>query len=184
MLAEATIHALNKHTEFYERAAALQGRARERMVALGEADELFFRLYPHHYRALQLVRVATQLNPATVRRRETLRACESRTVALLTQVISSATTSGDLTLPARQRPADIAFCVWALAFGTRALMNTATATRQLGIADGYATVCDLSDCLFDGLGWRPISHEWDYERTRRLVRTQIFGKEWTQAAVA
>ena len=71
MLAESTIRSLNKHAEFCQRAVTLRGRPRELMVALGEADELFFRLYPQHYRALQLVRLSGDRfrPPGTMKRR-------------------------------------------------------------------------------------------------------------------
>jgi hypothetical protein len=182
MLAEQTIRAMNSYSEFYERAASVSGRTRERMVALGEADELFFRLYPHHYRALQTVRVASQLHATAAPRQEPWRRCESRAVALLSRVIRDALTEGDLELSSARRPEDLAFSIWALAFGTRALMNTAVATQQLGIEDGYAIARDSVSLLFDALGWRPLACEWDYEKTRARVRDDLFREHANPAA--
>lgn len=181
MLAEQTIRAMNAYTEFYERAAGFAGRTRERMVALGEADELFFRLYPHHYRAMQIVRVASQLNGGEARREEPWRHCESRAVALLSRVIRDAVACGDLKLLPPHRPDDLAFSIWALAFGTRALMNTAVATHQLGIHDGYAIARDSASLLLDALGWRPLSSEWNYEGTRIRIRQELFDDPAGQA---
>ena len=61
MLAEVTLKSLCKQIELFERAAAYDDRPRIRLVALGEAEELYYRLYPHHYRALQTIRIASQL---------------------------------------------------------------------------------------------------------------------------
>lgn len=184
MLADSTIRALNKYTEFCEEAARFAGRPRERMVALGEADELFFRLFPHHYRALQVVRVTSQLGKAIYRRREVLQRCESRTVGMLTGVVNEAIAAGDLELNSPQRPDDVAFSVWALVFGTRALMNSAIATHQLGIEEGYAVAHETATLLFDALNWRPLSEEWDYHQTRKRIREELFADTWptTQAA--
>jgi len=184
MLADATIEAINKHGEYYARAAAFDGRPRERMVALGVADELFFRLYPHHYRALQVVRVAAQLGRAMNARRGPLQRCESRTVGLLTRVLTDAVQCGDLELTGPSRPEEVAFSVWALVFGTRALMNTAAATRQLGIEDGFAVTHETAALLFDALNWRPLCSEWDYSQTRTRVRREIFGDEWPHTTAA
>src|SRR5580692_12527778 len=35
--------------DLFRRAAAMRGRTRERMTAIGAAAELFFELYPHHF---------------------------------------------------------------------------------------------------------------------------------------
>jgi hypothetical protein len=184
MLADNTLRAINTYADLCERAAAYPGRPRERMVALGEADELFFRLFSHHYRALQVVRVASQLGRSVHRRREPLQRCESRTAGLLSQVIADAVACGDLEMLPNQRSDDLAFSVWALVFGTRALMATTVATRQLGIEDGYPVALDAAGLLFDALGWRPLSDEWDYMHTRNRIRTEIFDKEWSQASAA
>lgn len=184
MLAEHTIRAMNSYAEFYERAAAFKGCTRERVVALGEADELFFRLFPHHYRALQTVRVASQIGASVPLRHGPWQQCESRTVGLLSRVIRDAFASGDLQLSPPRRPDDIAFSIWALAFGARALMHTAVAAQQLGIDDGYAVARDSATLLFDSIGWRPLSTEWDYDATRARVRTELFSAEWPLAPAA
>jgi len=154
------------------------------MVALWEADELFFRLHPYHYRALQIVRVASQLGKAGGRRPEATRGCESRVIGVLTEVIQDAVRRSDLALHGPQRPEELAFTVWALVFGTRALMSTAIATRQLGILDGYDTATTAGALMFDALGWAPLSSEWDYEVTRRRVRAEVFAAEWAQTSAA
>ncbi|HOJ56016.1 MAG: hypothetical protein WBL15_00785 [Phycisphaerae bacterium] len=56
MLADTPLRSLCKQKELFERAARYEGRPRERVVALGEAEELCFRLSPHHQRALQTIR--------------------------------------------------------------------------------------------------------------------------------
>jgi hypothetical protein len=116
MLADSTLQILNQYAHFCERAICFEGRPRERMVALGEADELYFRLYPHHYRALQIVRVAAQLGREVNTRREFLQRCESRTVRMITLVVHDAIVCGDLSLLTPQRPEELAFSVWAMVF--------------------------------------------------------------------
>ncbi len=173
---QKTLRTLNVLTELFERAASFDGRPRERLLAAVEAEEVFFRLYPDHYRALQLIRVASQLaRPRN--RRDTVARCESRRIALLVDIITDGVNSGDLVLGAERRPEDLAFIIWSLAFGTRALMNTLVATSQLGITDGFETLRTFADHLMDALGWQPLSTEWNYRRTRARIRRELFGQE-------
>lgn len=61
MLLDETMQRIARRLAWLERAASLEGRPRERLIALSEAEELISRLYPEHDRALQVVRVASQL---------------------------------------------------------------------------------------------------------------------------
>ncbi len=180
MLAEGTLKSLSKQLELFERAAGFNGRPREKVVALGEAEELYFRLYPHHYRALQTIRIASQLGRIADTRKDPIHKCESRLISLLMNIILEALNNGDLRLRGEQRPTELVFTIWSLAFGARALMDTGVATRQLGIADGFRVVRDATELLLDALGWEPLSPEWDYEKIRQRIRDELFATEWEQ----
>jgi hypothetical protein len=178
ILAESTLRTLYRQNELYERAVSYGGRPRERVVALGEAEEIYFRLYPHHYRVLQTVRIAAQLGNVTAGVRNPIQKSESRLISLLMNLILDGLKTGDLRLHDRQRPTELAFTLWSLAFGTRALMDTGVATRQLGINDGFRVARDATTLLLDSLGWAPLSPDWDYGKTREDIRQGLFGKEW------
>jgi hypothetical protein len=180
MLSDGTLKSLCKQIELFERAARFDGRPRERIVALGEAEEVFFCLYPHHYRALQTIRIASQLGRLASARTDPVYRCESRLIAILMNTLLDALHAGDLKLREYQRPAELAFTLWSLAFGTRALMDTGVATRQLGIEDGFRVSRDMTELLLDALGWLPFSQDWDYGSVRRQVRDVLFLSEWEQ----
>lgn len=184
MLAAATVYALNQYVDYFRRAARFAGTTRERMVAIGEADRLFHRRFPMHYRALQIVRVASQLGPAMHRRQAELERCECLTVGLMTDLVYEAVTLKELELDSAQRPEKTAFSIWALVFGARALMNTAPAVAQLGNVEAESLVRDSTTLLLDARGWRPLSNEWDYAATRRRIRSEVFSREWHETAAA
>jgi hypothetical protein len=177
MSIEATLEALSRQLDLFNQAAALPGRPRERIIALSEAEELFFRLHPHHYRALQMIRVASQISQPVRGRRDMISTCESRLLSHLMNVIGDATAMNDLSLPKEWEPGELAFTVWALAFGTRALMNTSVAVRQLGIHNGFKTSRQTLDLLLDALEWQPLSCAWDYEQTRKRAVSLLLGKK-------
>jgi hypothetical protein len=178
MLAESTLRSLCAQVELFERAARYEGRPREKVVALGEAEELYFRLHPHHYRALQTIRIASQLGRLAAGREDPLYKCESRLISLLMNVLLEALESGDLQLRDRQGPSELAFTLWSMAFGTRALMDTGVATRQLGIEDGFRVAREASDLLLDALNWAPLSRDLDYTAVRERIRSSLFAREW------
>ncbi len=184
MLAQSTIQVLREQSALFDRAVTFRGRPRERLVALSEAEEIFFRLHRYHYRALQVIRTAAELAKAGAGGRVVLRRCETHLTGLLTGVILDAVREGDLTLVSPRRGEEIAFTLWALAFGTRALMDTMVATALLGIDDGFRTARDAADLLLDALGWQPLASEWDYEKTRRRIREDVFPDEWRRASAA
>lgn len=183
MLVDATLQALNTQLELFERAAHWRATPRERIVALTEAEEVFFQMHRYHYRALQVVRVAAQLT-ATPERRDHVARCESRLIGLLTDVIHDAVQCGDLPLGGRLREGELPFVLWSLAFGTRALMNTLVATRQLGIADGFSAARTATDLLLDGINLRPLSTEVSYDVIRERIRTELFAREWGRVQAA
>jgi len=166
--------------ELFERAAGFAGRPRERLVALGEAEELYFLLYPHHYRALQTIRVASQLGKVIGDRQDPTTRCESRLLAILMHVITDAVQEGDLKLQGGQEPGELAFTIWALSFGTRALMDTAVATRQLGVVDGFRVSRQMTELPLEAIGWRPLLGAWDYARSRQRIRQELFAEEWSR----
>jgi hypothetical protein len=180
MLSAATLKSLCKQIEFFERAARYEGRPREKVVALGEAESVYFHLYPHHYRALQTIRIASQLGRLAAYPNDPLHHCESRLISLLMNILLEALQNGDLQLRERQRPGELAFTLWSLAFGTRALMDTGVATRQLGIEDGFRASREASDLLLDALRWAPTSDEQDYAAVRKHVRESLFQSEWDE----
>lgn len=181
MLADVTLRSLCKQIELFERAAAYDGRPRERIVALGEAEELYFRLFPHHYRALQTIRLASQLGRIAADRSDPVAQCESRLLSLLVSAILDGVQTGDLKLRQDQNSGELAFTIWVLAFGARALMDTKVATRQLGVENGFRVARQATEMLLDALGWQPLSSEWDYDRTRDRIREVLFPAEWKHA---
>jgi len=177
MLLKDTLRTIGKQAELFDRAIAFPGRSRERMIALCEAENLYFLLHPQHCRALQIIRIASQLSRGAALRYDSVRRCETRLNSLLMAVIHEAIRAGDLTLVQSHGPEELAFILWALAFGTRALADTTVAAQN---RKGPRMNQDVIDMLLDSLGWRPLSNEWDYEATRERIRTETFMDEWAQ----
>lgn len=166
--------------ELFERAAAYAGYPREKLTALGEAEEICFRLNPRHYLAQQTMRMASQIGRLVRTGEDPFSLCDRRLISLLMRITLEELSQGGLRLRTPHRPTELVFTLWSLASGTRALIGTGVINRQLGVNDGFHVARDASGMLLDALGWAPLSHEWNYEETRKRIREELFGKEWRE----
>ncbi len=183
MFLEATRRSVCRQAELFEQAATFEGRPRERIVALAEAEELCFRLYPYDYRALQVIRVASQLGKVARARKDGVQECESRLISLLLKVIVDGTRVGDLCLGKSHCPEELALRLWALAFGTRSLVENAAASRQLAADDAFRIARKTFETPLDAPNWRPLLTEWDNNQTRHRIHAELFPAEWRGVSV-
>ncbi len=181
MWAASTLRSLRRRVEMIERAAGFPGRTRERMIAMVEADDVYFRLHPHHYRALQTVKIASLLGRSVPNREDAVEKCEKRLIILLSDVIGEGLKVGDLWLGRARSPGELAFTVWALAFGTRSLMDTKAAIWRVSAEEGIRLARETTDVLLDAIGWEPFSHQWDYAVTRERIAEEMLDFEMQEA---
>jgi hypothetical protein len=151
------------------------------MVALGEADELFFRLYPDYLRAQQIIRIGSLLAKTSDERLATIQAQRSRMLGIATGVIRDGVAQGDLVLPMQMTAEEMAFGLFSLVLGGRTLTGSRSELSVLGMADPFRTIRQTTFLLLDGFGWRPLTTEWDYEHTLQRVRQEVFPKEVERA---
>jgi AcrR family transcriptional regulator len=184
VIAAVTIQTFETRIYLIERAATFSGRPRERMVALGEADELFFRLYPDYLRAQQIIRIGSLLAKTSDERLATIQAQRSRMLGIATGVIRDGVAQGDLNLPPGMTAEEMAFGLFSLVLGGRTLTGSRSELSVLGMVDPFRTIRQTTFLLLDGFGWRPLTTEWDYERTLRRVRQEVFPQEVQRARTA
>lgn len=80
-----------------------------------------------------------------------------------TGLIKKAADNGDMTLPKKMRYEELAFGIWALCFGALSLQMHTSTIEKLGIVKTVASLGGCMDIFLDGLAWRPLSHELDYD---------------------
>ncbi|MEQ8835876.1 MAG: TetR/AcrR family transcriptional regulator, partial [Lacipirellulaceae bacterium] len=72
----------------------------------------------------------------------------------------------------------LVFGLWSLNFGAYTIMATSDSLGDNGIAEPVAALRDNQSFMLDGYGWRPFSHEVDYQALMDRVREEAFSDEF------
>jgi AcrR family transcriptional regulator len=157
-----------------ERAAKLEGRTRERLVALGEAAEHFARLYPNSVRVLHLIDAEAILEKVPEALRQQMRRYGARLFELMLNLAQEAVACGDLRLPPRSTPEELCFALCALVDGGAALVLAGVTTHAPGLTDPFGAIGRGCHLLLDGCGWQPLARDFNYSDSARRIRETLF----------
>jgi len=177
VLIEIATRILEKRLALVERALVFQGRPRERMVAAGEAAELFARLYPEDLRILEIIKTEVITQKVTQERIDAMKDAEYRVLSLMTDVVREGIAQGDLELPADTSPEELPFALWSITDGGYAIILRNLPLREIGVQDPFRSIMKICDTLGDGYGWRPLSTEADYGAVRARIRETVLAEE-------
>ena len=173
VLLALTVRTMLIREDLFRRAAAFEGRTRERLAAVGVADRHFVRTYPVHFRVEALVKSQSMWERATPEHRARLEQHERQCHRVVVGVIEEAVAAGDLVLGDRT-PAEVMLGFWSMALGVHTLVAAAEPLGDAGITDPYDALRRNHHALADGLGWRPLADEWDYDRTYQRIAEEVF----------
>jgi AcrR family transcriptional regulator len=176
---------MERRTLLFAKAATFVGRPRERFMAIGIADELFVRLHPQYYRSEMIIKMADLEERASAERLATLQRLECSCLANVSAIVEDAVAQGDLTLPPSVKPAEIVYAVFTMAIGTQTSIHIfRTILENLAIDDPLVSSRNNMQALLDGLLWRPLRAEWDYDSTLTRIAREVFPNEWQRAGLA
>ena len=183
LLVALATQTFQKRLDLFERAATFQGRARERMQAVGVADRIFYRLYPQHSRSEQVIHATSVQSKAASEHLKELEVMKQRCFGVLIGIVRDAVAAGDLTLREDQELGDVTFGLWSISFGAHFLHASEPQLETKGIVDPMAALHRNQNALLDGFHWRPLMTEWDYAATIRRILETTFAEEAQQAGL-
>jgi len=171
ILLALAIESKMRRIRFYEKAVLFPGRARERILALGEVETfLAKRDLP-----VELFVASTSLRAKTSKeRQDELKVMDVRAVSIGAGIIREAISAGDLSLPSFMCSEDLLFCMWACRWGASNITQSDTPLLHAGVAQASKSIEQSLSFMLDGYGWRPLSDEWDYVATRKRVHNESF----------
>ena len=169
LMVELAIESLDLRVALYRRAVEMEGRPRERIVAFGEVTCL---LYPRHVLP-QVFAVAHAVRDQTSDElRARLAALEAEDADLNRGVAFDAVERGDLTLSLGLTLEETLFGVSALSQGI--FQRIGSPPSMPGVGDPRVVLRRIGGRLLDGIGWRPLSSEWDYRATMARIYSEVF----------
>ena len=182
LVAALTAQTMAVRADLFARAALMHGHPRERMTAIGVADEIFNRLYPEHARTEQICRVDSIMERCSSERQAIMAERENGCHGAAIGIIRDAIAQG--AVPAAEDPEalakEIMFGLWSLAWGARSIIAMGLAERKMEGLDAERVLQDSYQKLLDAYMWRPLSRDWDYQAVINRARTEVFGNEWRQ----
>lgn len=184
LITALAVQSMQRRIAWFRRALAFDGRPREKMMAIGVAEELFVRTHAHHFHLEQIIKMAQLSERASVKRSETLFEHEQACFGTVISAVQMAVESGDLNLARPEIAADVVLGLWSMNFGTYLLMQTSQLFLQgRGIASPYEAVRANCHAMLDGYGWKPLLREWDYAQTYRRILAEVFAEEAATAGL-
>ena len=184
LIVELAAISQRQRAERFERAIGFEGRPRERMMAIGIAEELFVRLNPLHFHTEQIIKMGALYERASNERVSKLQQEVAQCFQKLIGVVADGVRETDLKLPPRVQPSDIVLGLWGVNYGIYTIMHTEQKLlTEHGVVTPFETVRESCHRMLDGYGWRPLSTEWDYEQTYRRILRDIFPEESIKAGL-
>jgi AcrR family transcriptional regulator len=173
------IESMERRVELFLRAEQFVGHSRERIVAIGVADEIFGRLEIHHYRSEFIIKLANLRDRASPERREALERLESACFGCVVRIVQMGIDSGDL--PPEINPRELVYSVFTMALGTHmTALNYCSMLTEFDIQDPVKLLLRGIHGLLDGFAWKPLRNQWDYNVTYQRICTEIFSEEWAR----
>jgi hypothetical protein len=96
-----------------------------------------------------------------------------RCFRVIHRIVTEGLQKGDL--PAgKLSPEQIVFCIASTAVGSHIMARNTHALMMAGINDPLKALCQNVTLALDGLNWKPLSSEWDYDAVDRRIKKEIF----------
>jgi AcrR family transcriptional regulator len=168
LIVELAAESLELRVELYRRITQFQGRPRERMVAFGEVTCV---LYPRHVLPQVFALAHSVLEKTRESSQDRLLALQREDAELNAGVAREAVENGDLDLSIGITLEEVLFGLSAFSQGMFERMTSPPVL--VGVGDPRVVLRRMGGRLLDGLGWRPLSSEWDYRATMERIYAEV-----------
>jgi len=163
--------------EMFSKALEFKGNSRERITAIGVSYIIWAKLHPS-----QLFSVLSAHSPSvsaccSESRNETHSEYEGQLMGLINKEIEQAIACGDLTLPEDMSLSQVTFALWSACWGVLALIMSKGDSVKLAPMVLEREYFTNSRLLLDGIGWLPLSKDWDYPESIKKIAFDIFKPE-------
>ncbi len=165
--------ALIKRRELFSQAVTMRRKSRERIAAAGGAAEVFVEQYPHFFQIEQILRINSVFEKTSQLRRQVMRSCELKCMAIVSGVVRDGVAHGEVVLPNECSAEDVVFGLWATTMGGFGILANGDSLQELGIKNGLNALRLNLHMMLDGYGWKPLSTEYDADEVTEAVKKEL-----------
>ena len=171
-------HAMRTMVGLFSRAAEFEGNGRERYLGMAFAYLVYALLKPTLFRVALCSKSPSVIGKTSPQRLEEHELLENKLMGLFFSVIDAGIAEGSLTLPPHLNKQQVSFLGWAGGYGT--IMLLSDDLDRCGGRHGLyleREYYNSSNIYLDGLGWQPLSSEYDYRRVIDALMDGRFADE-------
>ena len=173
LIAALCIKSMKIELALFEQTDSFEGNSREKCLAMLYAYQLHAFANPTLFMCVLSAKtpaVMEKASPARVTEQDLL---AKDIIAHCDALFANAVADGSLRLDSGMDLNNLTFALWAMAFGTNALMVSAGSVESISRLDNRFTTLVNANLLLDGIGWQPLSSEWDYHATWARIGQSI-----------
>ncbi|RDE19029.1 TetR/AcrR family transcriptional regulator [Motiliproteus coralliicola] len=178
LLAAIGNYAMQTMADLFGRAAASEGNSRERYLGMSFAYLVYALLKPTLFRVALCSKSPSVIGKTSPERLTEHERLETTLMGLFFEVIDAGIAEGSLQLPPHLNKQQISFLGWAGGYGAIMLLNDDL--NQCGGRHGLyleREYYNASNIFMDGLGWQPLSSEYDYRQVINALMEGRFAAE-------
>lgn len=156
---------------YYERALTFNGRPREKLMAIHSLNTGVLADYFSDMLNVHLNRLSSRAS--NVRRKQLLKH-EDRIAEIHAEIAREALDNGDLILPEGTDEYQILMALTATTFGFHVMQESDSPVVKRWFKGAGFSENNFFHVVLDGLGWRPLSSEWDYSLSLMRLQDEVF----------
>ncbi len=171
LLLALAVESSERQMVYLEKAVTFDGRPREKLHGI---HSLNISILQDAFHDTLLVDSNCARSRATPERLRKLDALDERRIEVFSGIIREAMETGDLKLPNGVDEYKLLFTLMSSNVGSHAMQRSDSPVmakwfKRLNFSDG-----DFGFLVLDGIGWKPLSGEWDYEKTIGRFYRELF----------
>ena len=170
MVALATESAA-KQIDYFERAVTFNGRPREKIHGI---HSLNTGILLETSRDFLLIHTDKIRSMATAARQKMLDYYEERRIEIIAEIVREAIGKQDLKLPVGVNEYQLMFTLMSASLGGCVILESDSPVTAKWFEKLHFTHGDFGRIVLDGMGWQPLSSEWNYSKTIKRFYREVF----------
>ncbi len=181
VLSAIGISCLVELDQLFSRAMAFQGNTRERLIAVHFSYMLHARLKPEQFMCVLSCKTAAVAEKASKQHRQLSINKENKLLESLNNLVIEAKKNTELDFKKLNLGDDavnaVTFSIWSMSFGSLSLLMNAVDSPLIKKMNRQDVLLNNINITLDGLNWRPLSSQWNYNEIISRIKNEIFAEE-------